>query len=398
MTITPQHENGLQCPVCHDTDVDIFFEIIDAPVHCNLLWDSKEDALNVPRGDIHLGFCNKCGHVYNTTFDPGKINYDQQYENALYFSNVFRDYAANLANYLVDRFDLHGKNVIDVGCGQGHFLSMLCHIGSNKGTGFDPGYRELASDSDAKVDIHIIKDFYSDKYKDYEADLVYSRQVLEHVPEPKIFIKSIHDAVYTHQTPVFIEVPNMRFTLQDLAVWDIIYEHYSYFTRESLTYLFQQGQFETQKIYDLYDGQFLGIEAIPVNGASVETKNEQNISEIKRYVRVFNRRFLNKKRYWLKSIRQWVKEGQSFILWGSGSKGVMFLNDLNIHDEMPYIIDINPRKQGKYVVGTGQKIMPESFLQEFKPEKIIIMNRIYKDEIQQSLKKMNIKAEVLSAT
>jgi len=390
-----EYEEHIRCPVCDNDEIYVFFELEDIPVHCNLLWDTKETAIAAPKGDVHLGFCKQCGHIFNTIFDPGKTNYDEKYENALYFSSVFKDYADHLLKYLIERFDLHDKCVIDIGCGQGNFLSGLCHAGHNRGIGFDPGYRELASDHENGANIQIIRDFYGKKYQKYEADLIYSRQVLEHVPQPYQFAQSIHETVVKKKTPVFIEVPNISYTLRDLAVWDIIYEHYSYFNKESLITLFNRANFKIEKVYELYYGQFIGIEAIPVEDNVPVTHSKKQISDLLPYVNIFNRRYSEKKQYWLERIYQWEKDSRPFILWGSGSKGVMFLNELGLFDQMQYVIDINPRKQGKYVAGTGQKIMHPEFLKKFDPDTVIIMNPIYLNEIKQTLEEMGLEAELM---
>ena len=61
------------------------------------------------------------------------------------------------------------------------------------------------------------------------------------------------------------------------------------------------------------------------------------------------------------------------------------------------IVDINPHKHGKYVPGTAQKIVPPEYLLQDKPDKIILMNEIYRQEISDILKKMNINANLLVA-
>ena len=73
--------------------------------------------------------------------------------------------------------------------------------------------------------------------------------------------------------------------------------------------------------------------------------------------------------------------GRSPVIWGSGSKCVAFLTTLGIDSEIECVVDINPRRHGKYIAGVGKRIVPPEHLKEFKPETIIVMNPIYKDEI-----------------
>jgi len=386
----------MNCPVCGNDQIYRFFNVENVPIQCNLLWNTREEALAAPRGNISLGFCEYCGHIFNTLFDPAVINYDQQYENALYYSNVFNDYAEYLSKYLLDRYNLLNKSIIEIGCGQGHFLSRLCKQGDSRGLGFDPGYRQSESITSVKKNIKIIKDYYGEKYNAYEADLIYSRQVLEHVPEPYQFVIDIYEAALERGTSVFIEVPSAMFTLKEQAFWDIIYEHYSYFTKESITALFQSANFEIENTYDLYHEQFLGIEVKPVKRKSNRIKAIKKDSDLFNYVRNYHQFYLDKINYWHEQIKEWMKDHRSFIVWGVGSKGVMFLNELGISNEMPNVIDINPRKQGKFVTGTGQQIMSPDILKKIKPYTLIITNSIYLQEIKRKLYEMGLVTDIRS--
>ena len=62
----------------------------------------------------------------------------QSYENSLYFSPAFQEYADWLTDHLVEAFDLHDKDLVEVGCGSAEFLNALCERGDNRGFGFDP--------------------------------------------------------------------------------------------------------------------------------------------------------------------------------------------------------------------------------------------------------------------
>lgn len=57
-------------------------------------------------------------------------------------------------------------------------------------------------------------------------------------------------------------------------------------------------------------------------------------------------------------------------------------------------MDINPKRQGKYIPGTGQKIISPKDLIELKPENIIISNAIYRDEIRQMLSELGLNCSV----
>ena len=181
--------NTEKCPVCGADEVDIFLKIENIPVHCNVLYNTFEEAKAASSGNISLGYCKKCSHVYNTQFDPEITQYTREYENSLHFSKRFQEYAENLAKRLVNEYNIINKTVIELGCGKGEFLQLICAIGNNKGIGFDESY-DPANYEPIK-DINFIQDFYSVKYRDLSADLVCSRHVLEHIQYPVSFLRSI---------------------------------------------------------------------------------------------------------------------------------------------------------------------------------------------------------------
>ena len=140
-----------KCVVCGSSNIFIFLEIVDVPVLCNVLWSDYDHACTVSRGDICLVFCRSCCHIFNIAFQPEAMKYDGDYENSLHFSPRFQKYAVNLAERLVDSFKLYDKDVIEIGCGKGDFLRLLCDSGRNRGVGFDPSYNRKEDGGNGKL-------------------------------------------------------------------------------------------------------------------------------------------------------------------------------------------------------------------------------------------------------
>jgi C-methyltransferase C-terminal domain len=72
---------------------------------------------------------------------------------------------------------------------------------------------------------------------------------------------------------------------------------------------------------------------------------------------------------------------------------------LNIHtavNSIEYAVDINPRKHLMFVAGTGQPIVPPSFLQGYQPDILLVMNPFYADEIAQLADCLGLKTELLT--
>lgn len=387
------------CPVCCATDIRVFIEIAQLPVHSNVIYPSYQEAVLTPQGDLQLGFCKICGHIFNMAFDPVLMQYNQTYENSLHFSPHFQEYAKSLAMRLIECHSLKAKNIIEIGCGKGDFLHLLCKLGNNHGVGFDRSYVRERIDSIDKNQITFIQDFYSERYSHYQADLICCRHVLEHIQTPRNFLTAIRRTIGSRlDTALYFEVPNVMFMLRDLSIWDLIYEHCAYFCKSSLAYLFHACNFQVKNLSGAFNDQFLGIDLQPVENLSL-SKDEKygDIQKLSNYVTAFGERYQDKVTEWRHKLEEIESVGQQAVLWGAGSKGVTFLNTLNIKDQIKYIVDINPHKHGMYVAGTGQKIVPPAFLKEYQPNTVIVMNEVYLEEIRQIVTEMGVSSQFIVA-
>ncbi|MCA9002062.1 MAG: methyltransferase domain-containing protein, partial [Planctomycetes bacterium] len=117
-----------------------FLELPNIPVHVCVLWPSESEARQAPRGDFELVLDPETGIVRNRLFDEGLLGYGDGYENSLGFSEFFQGYLSGFATGLIERYSLKGKRVLEVGCGDGEFLSLMVQSGAGSGVGFDPSY------------------------------------------------------------------------------------------------------------------------------------------------------------------------------------------------------------------------------------------------------------------
>ncbi|AFZ44057.1 methyltransferase type 12 [Halothece sp. PCC 7418] len=386
------------CPVCHSSRTSIFFEMLNVPVFCNVLWSEQQAAKTCQKGDIRLAFCSDCGFIYNTTFDSKLLDYCPDYENSLDFSPRFQAYAKSLGERLIKKYNLYQKKIIEIGCGKGDFLSLLCELGENRGVGFDPSYIEHTEILNLVRDrVEFVQDVYSEKYRHYQGDFICCRHTLEHIEQPRNLLTLLRENLETgDEVPIFFEVPNAIDTFRRMAIWDIIYEHCCYFSPVSLSYIFASCGFEVKAMSEEFQGQFLTLEA--EMGKPKLTFNQTDVDDLKtlsRDVDVFAQTFNNKLISWQKTLKNIADNGQKAVTWGAGSKGVTFLNLIQEQTTVEYIVDINPRKQGKYVAGTGQQIVEPEFLSQYQPDVIIVMNSVYQDEIKHQVHDLGLNSELM---
>ena len=391
-------------------------------VSVNSVWQvhRRDEAVNFQRGDLVLAVCPRCGFISNIAFDEALTQYTAAYEATQGYSPTFNKFHRSLAQDLIDRYDLQGKDVIEIGCDKGDFITMLVEMGDNRGVGFDPAYVPGRHPSEAAERLTFVPDFYSEKYTDYRADFICCKMTLEHIPDVGQFIATVRRSVGDQtNTVVFFQIPNARYVLCDVAFWDIYYEHCSYFTKGSLARLFRANGFEVRDLWTAYDDQYLMIEARPgaerpqttddrpqpekqslsvVGGLSSggsTLAGEESAAETLAMVEYFVQHYEAKRDEWRAELARMKAAGQKVVLWGGGSKGVAFLTTLGqTLDDIAYAVDINPIKTGTFMAGTGQEIVAPAFLTEYRPDVVIIMNPVYRAEVTADLAAMGLAPEI----
>ena len=372
-----------------------FYELAEAPVLSNVLCASRDEARALPRGDILLTLCESCGLVFNRAFEPERVQYGGHYENALHFSRRFQDYVEELAQQLVRRFDLRDKEIIEVGCGDGQFLDLLCRLGNNRGRGYDPSHRpERAAVTDgARVTIKVA---LLEACEAGLADMLVSRHVLEHIPEPVDFVRSLLGHL-KDGAGVYFEVPDTMHTLANNAVWDVIYEHCLYFTSKPLRSLFGNNGYAPIDIRARYAGQFLSIQARAGSGSGREMEDDVTLDDLERLAREFGRRYQQLTGYWRARLDEQTRLGRTTVLWGAGSKGSSFLNAMDPGKQaVDAVVDVNPRLHGSFVGGTGHRIDGPDILTRVRPAMVIVANPIYLEEIDQTLHERGLDPELVA--
>lgn len=382
------------CPNCGKTDLEEFFTIPNAPTQSLVTITNREEALAIPRKDIVLTFCNSCGFIFNGEFDTTIDYYTQGYEDQQGFSPTFVKFITEVTSRVIDRYDIRNKQVIEIGCGKGDFIRLLSKLGNNRGVGIDPAY--VPGRGEELEGVSFIKEFYSDKHGDLQADLITCRHTMEHIHDTHGFMETVRSSIKETNPVLFFEVPSIVRILDIQAFWDIFYEHCTYFSPGSFARLFRQTGFEVLDMYLEYDKQYLFIEAKPVDGISEKVHPlEESIEELKEKTKHFVEQINIQLGEWRERLSGFKADGKKVVVWGGGSKSVGFLTQFADLDVIEHVCDINPHMQGNFIPGIGKQYVGPDFLEDYKPDVVIVMNSVYMDEIQNDLAERGLHPQML---
>ena len=381
-----------QCPACHGSDIHCFFTLESVPASSCLLLEDEVEARTFPRGCLDLAACRSCGFITNRAFEPALTEYSSRYEETQTFSPTFVEFGKSLAKQWVDRYHLQGAHVLEIGCGKGEFLTWMVEAGAQSGTGIDPGVHPERLDSEYARRIEWIADLYDDRYLHLEADAIVCRHTLEHIAPVRDFLSLIRRHIADRDVPVLFELPDARRVLQNVAFWDVYYEHCSYFTAGSLARLFRRCGFEVLDLALAYGDQYLLIEARPAAppSAPVPLPMEEQVRHVLDLGTHFAEGYDEMVATWSARLAAVRGRGGRAVLWGGGSKAVAFLSVPSVSSGISGVIDINPHKQGRFLAGTGHEVLAPDELRTLRPELVVVANPIYLREIKERITAMEV--------
>lgn len=231
------------CPVCKQTD----------PAFFKIYFD----------GFLKLYECKKCGLVaqYPGPGIYGSVNYEDCYSLDFLKKNqefmyperekVFTDTANRIKK------NMNTGKLLDVGCGDGHFLS-ICKKTGFEVHGIEPDHL-LSGYAAKKTKADVIQSFYKKELFSAESfDVITFIQTLEHFPDP---FSAVQTAAYHLRKGgvIVIEVPSIwapHFLLYNIFglkksisnSYGVMKEHISYFSPKSMRFLTEFAGFKEDNL------------------------------------------------------------------------------------------------------------------------------------------------------
>lgn len=379
--------NISQCTVCKSRQLKSVCFFPSIPVIDNILVDSADEAKKFACKAQNLVQCSRCGFIFNASFEPEEVEYNVSYYNERGHSVYYSEYIQNLAATIDSVMPLKDAHVLEIACGKGEFLYTIAEYQPKSCIGIDP-----SAANSLKENVIFEQLCFDQAYLTrmaHPADVLINRHMIEHILNPLEMLKTFNQALSSNGI-LYLETPRLNWILDRQAFYDFPYEHCAYYTDKFMERLLRLSGFQIVKMEFAYQGQYFSIcarkiseQPISVLAEPMETaKVEQAFSEI-----MMRCQQISDCENILDVQNLFSTASKGLYLWGASAKGVMCANLLH---KMPIagFIDKNPFKQGKFIPGTGHKVLsPEDAIA--KANIICVENEVYLSEIQNEVHNIN---------
>jgi hypothetical protein len=392
---------SVSCPLCASPLFEEALVVENVPVHIGVAWPSADDAVRAPTARLALAVCQRCSFVWNTAFDPSNLAYSPGYDVALDHSATYVRYLEHEVDRLVVTRQIRRRTVLEVGCGNGRFLNLLCEAGGNDGVGFDPALREPTATTTANYRVVLLaEEFHRSIAPAIRSPaLIVLRSVLELVWDPTEMLRQLRDV--DDLADLYVEVPNAAWLFNEGHVWNVHYEHCNYFTSDTLSLALVAGGFESLLCEPCYvDGQYLRADGRAGSREVAPAKcSSKDVDEATESLVALNRLRTERVADWSERLVSYAIAGRRVAVWGAGGRGATFCHavDEALGGVLPvdFAIDVNPRRHSAYLPGCALPIVPPTWLLDHPVDVVLLTNDTYEAEVRAAIEKMGVSADVI---
>ncbi|MGN6457240.1 MAG: class I SAM-dependent methyltransferase, partial [Achromobacter mucicolens] len=215
------------------------------------------------------------------------------------------------------------------------------------------------------------------------------------VPDINDFVSGFA-ALLKPQGVATFEFPHLLRMVQEGQFDTVYHEHYSYLSLTAVSRIFTANGLSVFDVEHLSThGGSLRVFAQRLDTGKHETSAEvaRTLDEEQRagvatpdFYACFQQQAERVKNDLLAFLVELRRGGKRIAAYGAAAKGNTLLNFAGVRpDLLPYVVDLNPAKQGKCLPGSHIPIVAEARLREDRPEYILILPWNLKTEVSEQL-------------
>ena len=387
----------ISCLLCDEQTVTPFLDLGIASLANAFLTEDQlaEDEAKYP---LRVGFCATCSHVQLLDIVPPS----EIFANYLYVSSASDTlvrHLKGLAQTVVQRCALSEQDlIVDVGCNDGTLLSGFVAAGQKNTVGVDPALNlaESVRSKGAKVlSTFFGPDSAAQILREFgPASVITMTNTFPHVPDLNGLMRAVDTLLKPEGT--FVLEAHYLLDLLEQGAYDTIYhEHVSYWALRPMQRLFRAHGFEAVAVERLpvHHGQLrvfvrrIGFEAPEENvGLTEAAEVEHGLQSLDPF-RSFASTVLSGKDDLVNLVAELRRDGCRVAGYGAPAKGNTLLGFLQMGpQDVDYICDRSPLKQGRYTPGMHIPVVPAERLVEDQPDYTILFAWNFADEIMDQQK------------
>jgi SAM-dependent methyltransferase len=388
----------MKCRHCN-TDLEMSFIDLESAPPSNAYLTAQ--SLHEPEKwfPLRVLVCTNCWLVQTEDLAQADELFAADYAYFSSYSTTWLAHAERYVSEMIERFDLNtASRVIEIAANDGYLLQYVLKqkipcLGIEPTAGTAAAARSKG--------ISIIEDFFSTRLarelfaQSKQADLVVANNVLAHVPDINDFVRGF-ELVLKPQGVATFEFAYLPSLIAENQFDTIYHEHFSYLSLHVVQLIFSQYGLDVFDVKELptHGGSLrvfaqrisTGSQAISANVAAQLEKETKLGVTTKEYYLGFQSRANKVKNDLLAFLIQAISNGKKVAAYGAAAKGNTLLNYAGVRkDLIPYVVDLNPNKQGKYLPGNRIPILAEKIISDDKPDYVVILPWNLRHEITKQL-------------
>ncbi|TVQ84733.1 MAG: methyltransferase domain-containing protein [Micavibrio sp.] len=388
----------MKCRHCHTPLNLTFLDLGSAPPSNAYL--AAEDLKKPEKWyPLHILVCEKCFLVQTEDYADADELFSEDYAYFSSFSKSWLAHAKAFVEKAQNRFALGaGSHVVEIASNDGYLLQYVKERGIPC-LGIEP--TKSTAKAAREKGIETREEFFGTALakklvaEELQADLTVANNVLAHVPDINDFVRGFSVLLKEDGVACF-EFPHLMRLVEDGQFDTVYHEHYSYLSLTAVEHVFAAVG---MKIFD--------VEELPTHGGSLRLyacraecdvyTMQDAVSELlarekaagmntAAYYAGFQKKADRIKNDFLDFLLTAGRMKKKVIGYGAAAKGNTLMNYAGVRpDLLPFVVDMNPAKQEKFLPGSRIPVVGEEILKQVRPDFVVILPWNLRVEIMEQL-------------
>ena len=287
-----------------------------------------------------------------------------------------RRYAEDFLAYVLrslNRDNLRGLRVVEIGCGYGYLLKRLLDLGADA-VGIEPGPSGTAAKASG---LPVVNEEFRRELIEPGVDLFVEYGVLEHIEDYRGFLTTQREKL-SPGGQIILSVPDCTWPIAVGDISMLVHEHWNYFTKKSLSALAGELEFSSE------DQELGGVGGTLYSTWRISTKRTNDTVVVQDDQANLQERFEMQSLRIQSLLRRWSAEGGAIGIFVPGR----ILNYLPSIDPLigMRFFDDDPNLRGKFYPPFEARIESRTDLIESPVDRLLIMSASFGSQIADSLR------------